>query len=135
MAKLSDLMISKVRVELLEVFLNNPEELYYIRQLTRLVNEEINAVRRELIRLASTGLIKEEKRGNRTYYSVNRGYLFYKELLAMIAKSSGFGKMLMKEQIRLGHVKFIMLSGRFVRHMPKGGQSIFFCWHQTIFTE
>ncbi|MEI6691002.1 MAG: helix-turn-helix transcriptional regulator [bacterium] len=119
MAKLSDLMISKVRVELLEVFFQNPEEMYYIRQLTRIVDEEINAVRRELIHLAQAGLIKEEKRGNRTYYSVNRNYLFYKDLMGMVGKTTGLGKLLLKEHTRLGHVKFIMISGRYVRHMPR----------------
>jgi DNA-binding transcriptional ArsR family regulator len=119
MAKLSDLMISKVRVKLLEVFFQHPEEMYYIRELTRLIGEEINAVRRELIRLESVGLIKDEKRGNRTYYAVNRNYLFYKDLIGMIGKTTGLGKLILKEHTRLGHIKFIMLSGRYVRHMPR----------------
>jgi len=119
MTKLSDLVISKVRVKLLEVFYEHPEEMYYIRELTRLIKEEINAVRRELIRLSSIGLVKEEKRANRIYYTINRNYLFYKELLAIIGKTTGLGKMLLKEQARLGHLKFIMISGRYVRHMPR----------------
>lgn len=119
MAKLSDLMISKVRVELLEVFLQNPSEPYYIRELTRRIKEEINAVRRELLRLAEAGLVKSENRGNRTYYSINRQYLFYKDLLGMVSKTTGLGKLLLKEHSRLGHLKFIMISGRFVRQMPR----------------
>jgi hypothetical protein len=119
MAKLSDLMISKVRVELLEVFFQNPEEMYYIRELTRKIDEEINAVRRELIHLSVAGVLREEKRSNRTYYQVNRNYLFYKDLLGMIGKTTGLGKLLTKEHTRLGHLKYIMLSGRFIRHMPR----------------
>jgi DNA-binding transcriptional ArsR family regulator len=119
MAKLSDLMISKVRVKILTIFFENPTELYYIRELTRLLKEEINAVRRELLRLAEHGLLKSEKRGNRTYYSVNRNYLYYKDLLSLVAKSSGFGKLILKEHSHFGSVKFLMLSGRFLRHMPR----------------
>lgn len=119
MAKLSDLMISKVRVKLLTIFFENPTELYYIRELTRLLKEEINAVRRELIRLAKLGLLKFEKRANRTYYTVNRNYLYYKDLLSLVAKSSGFGKLILKEHAHFGSVKFLMLSGRFLRHMPR----------------
>lgn len=46
MASLQDFIISKVRIKLLEVFLKNPAEMYYIRELTRKIGEEINAVRR-----------------------------------------------------------------------------------------
>lgn len=60
MADLQDLMISRVRVEMLELFFLNPEEMYYVRQITRLINEEINAVRRELDRMLGAGLLKSE---------------------------------------------------------------------------
>lgn len=119
MAKLSDFIISKVRIKLLQTLLSTPEEMYYIRELTRMIGEEINAVRRELIHMATAGMVKEEKRGNRTYYIFNRGYLFHKELVSMVAKSIGLGKSLLKEHGRLGKIKFIMLSGRFARKMPR----------------
>ena len=44
MAKLQDLITSRVRVKILELFFTNANELYYIREATRLVSEEINAV-------------------------------------------------------------------------------------------
>ena len=45
---LRDLMVSKVRVKLLQIFLSQPKEMFYVRQLVRATGEEINAVRREL---------------------------------------------------------------------------------------
>ena len=124
MAKLSDLMISKVRVKLLEVFLGNPEDMYYIRELTRKIDEEINAVRRELLHMTKCSLVKEEHRGNRVYYSFNRAYLFHKELLSMIAKTTGLGATLSAALPKLGHVKFVMISGRFARHMPRAKDTV-----------
>ena len=77
MASLSDFVVSKVRVKLLEVFLVDPEQMFYIRELTRKIGEEINAVRRELIHMQSVGMVKDEKRGNRIYYTFNKNYLQY----------------------------------------------------------
>lgn len=119
MAGLQDFMVSKVRVKLVEVFLSSPEEMYYIRQLTRDLDEEINAVRRELLGMKERGLVKEEKRGNRIYYTFNRAYLFHKELMSMVAKTTGLGAVLGKSVAKLGKIKFMMLSGRFARHMPR----------------
>ena len=53
MASLQDLFVSKVRVKLLQIFLSEPKEIFYVRQLVRKADEEINAVRRELARMAA----------------------------------------------------------------------------------
>ena len=119
MASLQDFMVSKVRVKLVEAFLSNPEEMFYIRQLTRDLEEEINAVRRELLGMKERGMVKEEKRGNRIYYTFNRSYLFHKELMSMVGKTTGLGSALAHSVAKLGKVKFIMLSGRFARRMPR----------------
>ena len=124
MAKLTDFMISKVRVKLLETFLGNPEEMYYIRELTRKIDEEINAVRRELLHMTKCGMVREEHRGNRVYYTFNRGYLFHKELLGVVAKTTGLGAALAGSAPKLGHLKFVMISGRFARHMPRAKDTV-----------
>lgn len=119
MAKMQDFMISKVRVKLLKTFLTDPEEMFYIRQLTRVVGEEINAVRRELMNMRDSGMLKQEKRGNRIYYTFNKNYLFHRELMGMVAKTTGLGRAIAKNKAKLGRIKFAMLSGRFVRKMPR----------------
>lgn len=124
MAKLSDFMVSRVRAKLLKVFLDNPQELFYVRQLTRLVKEEINAVRRELERMQNKGMLTSEPRGNRLYYSFKRNYPFYQELLQLTAKTSGIGLALRKQQKKLGKVKYAMLSGKFVRRKPRDGEQV-----------
>lgn len=119
MSKLQDFMVSKVRVKLIETFLQDPEEMFYIRELTRKIGEEINAVRRELLNMKEVGMVKEEKRGNRLYYNFNRSYLFHKDLMSMVAKVTGLGTAIHKSSPKLGRLKFAMLSGRFARKMPR----------------
>lgn len=118
MNALQDLMVSRVRVKMLELFFTNQKELYYVRDITRKIKEEINAVRRELDRLSTAGLLKSEERGNRLYYYLNTKYVFYQELEQIVAKTTGLGKTLRKLQNKLGDVEFIMFSGRFVRGLP-----------------
>lgn len=115
MAQLSDFMLSKVRVELIELFFSKPSEMWYVRELTRLTGEEINAVRRELARMQEVGMVRSEERGNRLYYMLNPQYEFFPDLLTMVAKTTGLGKDLRKNKKKLGDVKFIMFSGPFAR--------------------
>jgi DNA-binding transcriptional ArsR family regulator len=89
--------------------------MYYVRQITRLINEEINAVRRELDRMLGAGLLKSEERGNRLYYQLNDRYLYYQELLQMVAKSTGLGKQIRKKRRKLGKIEYVMFSGKFIR--------------------
>jgi DNA-binding transcriptional ArsR family regulator len=118
-SKLQDFMISKVRVKILELFYINQEEMYYVREITRLVKEEINAVRRELDRMLTAGILKSEQRGNRLYYSLNTKYLFFQEFRQMVTKTTGIGKKIRKIRRKLGQVSFVMLSGRFVKGLPQ----------------
>ncbi|EKD62101.1 MAG: hypothetical protein ACD_52C00303G0001 [uncultured bacterium] len=115
MAKLSDLIISKVRVKLLKIFLAQPKEMFYVRELTRLTKEEINAVRRELLHLQSVGLLQSEKRGNRLYYLTRTAYPLYSELSNLLAKSTGVGKQIIKNRSRLGFIKYAFISQKLVR--------------------
>ena len=119
MASLKDLMISRVRVKLLTEFFDKPQELYYVRQLTRMVEEEINAVRRELSRLDKKGVLKSERRGNRLYYYLNPSYDFYEDLMSLVSKTTGLGGDIRANRAKLGKIKFAMLSGKFVRHKER----------------
>ncbi len=123
MNTLQDFMISKVRVKMVELFFGNPEEMYYVREITRKIKEEINAVRRELERMLSAGILKSEQRGNRLYYFLNKKYPFFQEIHQMVVKTTGLGKKIRKLRRKLGSVEFVMFSGGFVRKLaPKQGE-------------
>lgn len=115
MAHLSDFMLSKVRVKLIELFFSNPSEMWYVRELTRLIDEEINAIRRELARMIDTGLLQSENRGNRLYYRLNPHYEFFQELLTLVAKTTGLGGEIKKNRKKMGNVEYVLFSGQFAR--------------------
>jgi hypothetical protein len=74
---------SKTRVKLLQLFYANPNRSFYVREITRKIDEQINSVRRELANLLSIGIIKSDANNNRLYYEVNQDYEYYMPL-AMI---------------------------------------------------
>ena len=121
---LVDILISKVRVKILELFLANPGSIYHVREIVRRVAEEINAVRRELARLEKTGLLASEWRANRRYYSLRRDYIFFSELLSIINKSVGLGGSIIKNRAKLGKIKYAMLSSSFTRGKPYGPSEV-----------
>lgn len=123
MTTLKDLMISRVRVKIIELFFSQAEEMYFVREITRKIKEEINAVRRELDRMIGFGLLKSEQRGNRLYYYLNPKYAFYQELRQMVTKTTGLGKEIRKFRRKLGTVQFVMFSGRFTSGQgPRRGE-------------
>ena len=76
---------SKTRVKLLQLFYSNPNRSFYVREITRKIDEQINSVRRELANLLSIGIISSDAKDdkNRLYYEVNQDYEFYPPLSAI----------------------------------------------------
>lgn len=119
-----DLITSKTRIKVLHLFLGNIEEMYHVREIVRRVDEEINAVRRELMLLEKKGILNREARANRVYYSLDTTYPFYFDLIKIHAKESGLGQDIIKNRVKLGKIKFAMLSGDFARNLPNNGDTV-----------
>lgn len=115
MANLSDIITSKVRIKILELFFSNMKELYHVRGVVREIGEEINAVRRELTKLEKDGILRKEPRGNRVYYFLRPEHQFFGDLVAMVAKTTGLGKAVIENKNKIGKASFVMFSGKFVR--------------------
>jgi DNA-binding transcriptional ArsR family regulator len=119
MASLSDIITSKVRIKVLELFFSNSKELYHVRGIVRETDEEINAVRRELDKFEKDGILRKEPRGNRIYYSLRTEYPFFGDLSAMVAKTTGLGRQLIDNRNKIGKVSFLMFSGKFVLYKDR----------------
>lgn len=76
---------SKTRVKLLQLFMSNPNRPFYVREITRKIDEQINSVRRELANLLSIGIITSDNNNNRLYYEVNQKYPYFDALGAIFA--------------------------------------------------
>jgi len=116
---------SKTRVKLLKLFLEHPNQRFYVREMTRLTDSLINSIRRELNNLVDLKLIQEEapqekepeKRtiNARKYYRLNPNNLFRQDLLNLFLK----GKLLLEKKFidrikRMGEITYFCLGGSFI---------------------
>lgn len=76
---------SKTRVKLLHLFMNNPGKSFYVREITRLIDEQINSVRRELSNMLTVGIITSDTSDNKLFYEVNQRYEHYVPLRAIFS--------------------------------------------------
>jgi hypothetical protein len=81
---------SKTRVKLLQLFCQNPNRSFYVREITRKIDEQINSVRRELANLLSIGIITSDNNNNRLYYEVNQSFEHFKALESIFGNKKGF---------------------------------------------
>ena len=77
---------SKTRAKLLKLFFENPEKSFYVREMTRVIDEQINSVRRELLNLEGIEIIKNETFDNKVYYSANNKHPFYRPMIDIFSK-------------------------------------------------
>ncbi|OVE78740.1 hypothetical protein BVY00_02135 [bacterium G20] len=135
---------SKTRVKLLQLFYTNPNRSFYVREITRKIDEQINSVRRELANLLSIGIITSDANNNRLYYEVNQTYEHYKPLAAIfggvaleaespkedtkaVKKESEKAKVdisaehpMAKDLRATGHIELALLTGQFTRDETSG---------------
>lgn len=119
MASLSDIITSRVRVKLLELFFSNINELYHVRGIAREIKEEINAVRIGLEKLEKAGVVKKEVRGNRVYYWPRQDYPFFEDILSMVAKTTGIGAKIIENRRKIGNINWVMFSERFAKRQRR----------------
>ncbi len=83
---LEKLFGSKTRAKLLSLFFKSPDQSFYVREITRVIEEQMNSVRRELLNLESIGVVKNEAFDNKVYYSANTKHPYAHALSEIFSK-------------------------------------------------
>lgn len=121
---LEELFVSKVRVKILHLFLTSLNELFHVREIVRRVDEEINAVRRELSRMEKYGMVTSEWRANRRLYQFRKDYVYFNELLGLVGKSVGLGGAIIKNKNKLGRIKYAFISIKYLMGGSSGANNV-----------
>ncbi len=122
---------SKTRVKLLRLFYGNPNRSFYVREITRKIDEQINSVRRELSNLLNVGIITSDTTNNKLYYEVNQKYEYYDPLLEIFGnvaasttktgKNDNLTDRAQDDELKaLGHVDLLIYTGIFTREENTG---------------
>jgi len=119
---------SKTRVKLLQLFYSNPNRSFYVREITRKIDEQINSVRRELSNLLSIGIITSDTTNNKLYYEVNQKFEYYQPLREIFGggikkarKPATEDEAAQEDSFKaIGHIDLAVYTGQFTRDESAG---------------
>ena len=78
---------SRVRRKIVVVYAKYPDFKTHVRGLAKLIKEDPGNIQRELKRLAQSGFLTVEKKGNSKIYSTNKNFPIFRELQSIVIKS------------------------------------------------
>lgn len=128
--RIEQLFGSKTRARLLSLFLDNPERAYYVRELTREIDAQLNSVRRELKNLVDLGIVLEvdgkilpnerepegesQKLEKKKFYRASESFPLFDDLRAVMKKAMVLmNNELVRSLREKGRIDLLLLTGKF----------------------
>ena len=121
---ISSIFKSKTRKELFKLYFTNPEGEHYLRELERLLDTPVSMIRKELIRLEQEGIFLSQKKGNRTYYSLNKSYPLFSELKSIVFKTVGVEGALKQSLAKIKGIELTFIYGSFATKSENAASDI-----------
>jgi predicted nucleotidyltransferase len=118
------LLNSKLRRKLLTYSFTHPDENYYVRELSHLINEDPGNLSRELKRLEDEGLYTSMIKGRLKIFSLNKRYPLFKELKKIIFKTEGVQGSLKDLVQRYEGIALAFLYGSYAKNGERKGSDI-----------
>ena len=82
-------LFPKIRQAILASTFMDPDRWWYLSDLARHLDTTPSALQRELERLATIGVLRRRKDGNRVYFQANRECPYFAELQGLMVKTAG----------------------------------------------
>lgn len=125
---LKKILISRVRIRILEKYLLNPHSSFHVRGLVRELNEEINAVRRELINLEEAGILKSKKDKNMLVYRIDNDSPYIADLRTIFFKNSKLGNKIYERVKALESLNALLITESFLtgKHISENDIDLLF---------
>lgn len=111
---LEQLFGSRTRFGLLKIFCQNKDKEFFVRELARLSNNQLNAVRREVANLEELGIIigVDTSDAKKKYYKLNNNFVLIDEISSLICKSELLAeKKLIEHFQKIGDIDLCIFSG------------------------
>lgn len=125
--RIEQLFGSRTRARLLGLFLENSERAFFVRELARRIDAQLNSVRRELKNLVEVGIVLEvpsdiadpddesgSKIENKRFYQANTSFPIFDDLRGVMKKVAVLmNHTLMAELAKYGKLDLLVLTGSF----------------------
>ena len=117
---LDTLITSKTRIRLLVKFFINAANAGYLRGLALEMDENTNAIRKELNNLSKAGYIIRNNTDNKVLYRANTAHPLFGTLQELISKYIGLDKIIYQVLKRMGNVSRIFVIGNYAQGIDSG---------------
>lgn len=107
---------SKTRKALFRLYFSNSEREYYLRELERILDIPVSMIRKELLRLEENGIFISAKKGNLTYFYLNKSYPLFDELKSIVFKTIGIRGLLKETLERMRGIEIAFIYGSFAKN-------------------
>jgi len=121
---MSVLLNTKLRKKLLTYSFTHPDENYYVRELSGLIDEDPGNLSRELKKLEEEGLYQSMARGRAKYFSLNKNYPFFRELKRIIFKTEGVEGSIKEVVLKFRGITLAFLYGSYAKDKEKKASDI-----------
>jgi hypothetical protein len=127
--RIEQLFGSRTRARLLGLFLENSQRAFFVRELARRIDAQLNSVRRELKNLVDVGIVLEvdgdpgeaddkdedgNKIDNKRFYQANKDFPIFEDLRGVMKKVAVLmNHTLMQELAKHGKLDLLVLTGSF----------------------
>jgi hypothetical protein len=108
---LDALITSKTRIKILLKFFLNSERQDYLRNLESDLGDNTNAIRVELNKLESAGLLVSFVKGNKKYFQSNHKHPLFSDIQSILMKITGLDELMKRVLTNVGDLEKVYLTG------------------------
>lgn len=91
---LTDALFTRTQARVLGLLFTHPEQSFHLNRIVRLAGVGSGAVRRELDRLVSAGVLIRKRIGNQVHYQADAASIVFEELRGLVTKTAGVADVL-----------------------------------------
>ncbi|MBF0217726.1 MAG: nucleotidyltransferase domain-containing protein [Candidatus Omnitrophica bacterium] len=121
---MSVLFGTKLRKKLLTYAFSRVDGEFYVRQAAAVIDEDAGNLSRELKRLEDEGIFISRVSANARFYSINKKYPLFKEVKAIVAKTSGIEGRLKDIVAAYKEIDLAFIYGSYAKNKEKKGSDI-----------
>ncbi|MFH1310735.1 MAG: nucleotidyltransferase domain-containing protein [Candidatus Omnitrophota bacterium] len=115
---------SKTRAAIFRLYYTNPDAEYYLRELEGILSIPVSMIRKELLCLQENGIFISRKRGNLTFFALNKTYPLFDEFKSIVLKTVGAVGLLKQALSKVKGIKAAFIYGSFARNQERAGSDI-----------
>jgi len=103
---------SSARTKILKFFCINAQQQFFVRELARRLDLQLNSLRRELDNLEKFGFITSENKDGKKFYLTNRSFHLFPEIKNLVFKSLALEEMdIASKMSRISGLKLLVFTG------------------------